>query len=55
MNSIVTCADSLLFLGAGITYKTGGRIVGGLVLLVPKAWVRWPEQGQGWGMLRSDL
>ena len=44
MNSIITCIDSLLFLGAGITCRAGGHI-GGLVLSVPKAQVRGPEPG----------
>ena len=40
----VTCVDSLLSLGASTTCRAGSH-VGSLALLVPEAWVRWPERG----------
>lgn len=49
MNNIVTYVDSLLFLDADITYRTGGY-VGVLALSAPKAWVRRPK----WE-LRADI
>ena len=49
MNRIVTCVDSLLFLGASITCRASG-CAGGLVLSVPKAGSDDPGRG-----MRADF